>query len=284
MALSNPVNLYQDIIRLKSKNLIVQRLKRERKYLENSYTTVNSLKNGFTIYRNYLRSNLPPTLKLRDKSLLEMSLDVLRLTPEQQKTFLISKNADVKKDKSNLRLIYDVDNYIHKNIQLLDSPYFINNVLGLAALTGRRVAEIACTAKFKKVDDKTAIFKGQLKTKGRTDVLPYGIPLLADFEIINESLKKIKLLKPQYINNMDLFHNACSKTLSVKVKEIYQGLFEGTPKAKDLRAIYSTICFHEYNKKLENKHIDRDIYYSQILGHSTEDIYTCGSYIDFYIL
>ena len=217
-------------------------------------------------------------------SLLNICLNVLKLTPEQQKVFVSLKNADIKHDKSNLRLIYDVDAYKNKNLQLLDSPYFIDNVLGLAGLTGRRVAEIGCTAKFKKVDDRTVIFKGQLKIKERKDTLPYEIPLLADFEIINKSLNKIRILKPKYIDNMGLFHNSCSKTISVKAKEIYQGLFEGTPKAKDLRAIYSTICFHEFNKKPENKHIDRDVYYSQILGHGNEDIYTCGSYIDFYIL
>lgn len=284
MALSNPSNLYQDIVHLKSKTSIVERLNIERSYLENNYTTVNSLKNGFTVYRNYLRSNLPLTLKIRGVSLLNICLNVLKLTPEQQKVFVSLKNADIKHDKSNLRLIYDVDAYKNKNLQLLDSPYFIDNVLGLAGLTGRRVAEIGCTAKFKKVDDRTAIFKGQLKIKDRKDTLPYEIPLLADFEIINKSLNKIRILKPKYIDNMELFHNSCSKTISVKAKEIYQGLFEGIPKAKDLRAIYSTICFHEFNKKPENKHIDRDVYYSQILGHGNEDIYTCGSYIDFYIL
>jgi len=284
MALSNPSNLYQDLIHLKSKTSIVDRLNIERTYLENNYTTVNSLKNGFTIYRNYLRSNLPITLKIRGVSLLKICFDVLKLTPEQQKIFVSLKNADIKHDKSNLRLIYGVDTYKNKNLQLLDSPYFIDNVLGLAALTGRRVAEIGCTADFKKVDDKTAIFKGQLKNKGSKDTLSYEIPLLANFDIINESLNKIRILKPKYIDNMELFHNSCSKTLSVKAKEIYKGLFEGESKAKDLRAIYSTICFHEFNKKPENKHIDRDVYYSQILGHGNDDIYTCGSYIDFYIL
>lgn len=284
MALSNPSNLYQDIIHLKSKTSIVERLNTERTYLENNYTTVNSLKNSFTIYRNYLKSNLPITLKIRGVSLLNICLDILKLTAEQQKIFVSLKNADIKHDKSNLRLIYNVDAYKNKNLQLLDSPYFIDNVLGLAALTGRRVAEIGCTAEFKKVDDKTAVFKGQLKNKGSKDTLPYTIPLLVDFEIINESLNKIRILKPRYINNMELFHNSCSKTLSVKTKEIYKGLFEGEPKAKDLRAIYSTICFYEFNKRPENKHIDRDVYYSQILGHGNDDIYTCGSYIDFYIL
>lgn len=284
MALSNPSNLYQDIVHLKSKTSVVERLNKERIYLEENYSTVNSLKNGFTIYRNFLKSNLSVDLKIDGEPLLNICLEVLRLTFEQQQEFNKLKYTDVKQNKSNLRLIPNVDDYINKNVSLLDSPYFIDNVLGLSALTGRRVAEIACTAKLKKYSDKEAIFEGQLKTKNRDDVLPYTIPLLADFDIINESLNKIRDLKPRYINNVELFHNSCSKTLSIKTKEIYKGLFEGEPKAKDLRGIYSTICFHEFNKKVENKHIDRDVYYSLILGHGKDDIYTCGSYVDFYIL
>jgi hypothetical protein len=283
MALTNPAKLYHDIICLKSKTNIVERLEREKVYLNSNYNTVNSLKNGFTIYRNYLKENLSSTLKIGDESLLKICLDVLILTDKQKIDFKKLKSKNIRYDQTNLRLIYDVKAYIDKNILLLDSPYFIDNVLGLAALTGRRVAEIGCTAKFKKVDDRTAIFEGQLKIKGRKDILPYEIPLLCDFDIIARSLNKIRLLKPKYKDNMELFHNSCSKTLSVKSKEIYKGLFEGTPKPRDLRAIYGCICFHEFNKKLENKRIAEPIYISQILGHDDNDNYTCLSYKDFRI-
>jgi len=283
MALTNPAKLYHDIICLKSKTNIVERLEREKVYLNSNYNTVNSLKNGFTIYRNYLKENLSSTLKIGDESLLKICLDLLKLTFEQQAAFNVSKNKNIRHDRSNLRLIYDVKAYIEKNTFLLDSPYFIDNVLGLAALTGRRVAEIGCTAKFKKVDDRTTIFRGQLKIKGREDDLPYEIPLLCDFDIVEKSLNKIRLLKPKYIDDVELFHNSCSKTLSVKSKDIYQDLFEGTPKPKDLRAIYALICFQEFNKKSENKRIDRSVYFSQILGHGDNDNYTCESYVDFRI-
>jgi len=284
MSISNPQNLYSDIIRYNSARWIVKRLNVERKYLEDNYNTVNSLKAAFTNYRNYLRERIHSDIIVDDINLLDTCLKIIVLTPEQQKEFIKGKNDNVKSDKSNLRLIYDVEKYINKNIQLLDSAYLYDNLLGLAGLTGRRIAEIACTAEFTKIDTYKALFDGQLKTKFRDDVLPYEIPLLCDYDLINKSLIKVRELRPEFINEIRLFHDNCSSALSKKTKIIYNGLFDGTPKTKDLRAIYALICFTEFNKIPENKRIDRDVYFSLILGHHNEDITTCGSYVDFYVL
>ena len=284
MSISNPQNLYSDIIRYNSARWIVKRLNAERKYLEDNYNTINSLKSGFTSYRNYLRERIHPDIIVDNINLLETCLKIIVLTPEQQKEFIRGKNDNVKSDKSNLRLIYDVEKYINKNIQLLDSAYLYDNLLGLAGLTGRRIAEIACTAEFTKIDTRRALFDGQLKTKFRDDVLPYEIPLLCDYDLINKSLIKVRELRPEFINEIRLFHDNCSSALSKKTKIIYNGLFDGTPKTKDLRAIYALICFTEFEKIPENKRVDRDVYYSRVLGHDTKDTTTCGSYVDFYLL
>lgn len=284
MALSDPKNLYNDIINYKSISLIKKRLETEREYLEKNYNTINSLKSSFTIYRNYLKDNINVELEKKGVNLLNTCLSILRLTNEQQKEFISDKNANVKKDKSNLRLIYNVDNYLNTSISLLSSPYLYDNLIGLAAVTGRRIAEIACTAEFKKIDAENMIFDGQLKTKGRIDVLPYQIPVLCDPDLIIDRLKFVREERPKFINQMQLFHDSCSSRLSKKVKKVYKGLFEGIPKTKDLRAIYALICFIHYNKKEENKCVDRDVYFSRILGHSEDDINTCGSYVDFYII
>lgn len=284
MSISNPQNLYSDIIRYNSARWIVKRLNVERKYLEDNYNTINSLKSGFTTYRNYLRERIHPDIMVDDINLLDTCLEIIVLTPEQQKEFKKEKNANIKKDKSKKRLIYDVEKYINKNIQLLDSAYLYDNLLGLAGLTGRRIAEIACTAEFTKIDTRRALFDGQLKTKDSGNVSPYEIPLLCDYDLINKSLIKVRELRPEFINEIRLFHDNCSSALSKKSKIIYNGLFDGTPKTKDLRAIYALICFTEFNKILENKCIDRDVYFSQVLGHHNDDTTTCGSYVDFYVL
>lgn len=283
MALSDPKSLYNDIISYKSISWIRKRLETEREYLEKNYNTINSLKNSFTTYRNYLKNNIDANLEKKGVNLLNIALSILRLTTEQQQEFISDKNANIKKDKSNLRLIYNVGNYLDTSILLLSSPHLYDNLIGLAAVTGRRIAEIACTAEFKKIDAENMIFDGQLKTKGRIDVLPYQIPVLCDPDLIIDRLKFIRDLRPNFINQMQLFHDSCSSRLSKKVKKVYRELFEGIPKTKDLRAIYALICFIRYNKKEENKHIDRDVYFSRILGHSEDDINTCASYVDFYI-
>ena len=62
MSISNPQNLYSDITRYNSARWIVKRLNVERKYLEDNYNTVNSLKAAFTNYRNYLRERIHPDI------------------------------------------------------------------------------------------------------------------------------------------------------------------------------------------------------------------------------
>lgn len=283
MSITNPQNLHRDIIKIKSLDGVKARLEEERNYLEHNYNTINSLKNGFTVYRNYLRQNIE-TVEDKPNELLDVCLHELRLTTEQQKEFSRNKYSDIKQNKSNLRLIYNVEDYIEKNLEMISKGSMFDKILGLAGLTGRRTSEIGCTAVINKVDDYTALFRGQLKTKNRTDVVPYNIPLLCKYSLVNKTFKEIRSSFSRYIDDPAKFHSCCSSKLSRNVKRHYVDLFEETPKAKDLRAIYATICFRKFNEKLENKHIDRDVYYSKILGHSEEDITTCGSYVDFYIL
>jgi hypothetical protein len=283
MSITNPQNLHRDILKIKSLDGVKARLKEERDYLEHNYNTINSLKNGFTVYRNYLRQNIE-TVENKPNDLLDVCLHELRLTTEQQKEFSRNKHSDIKQNKSNLRLIYNVEDYIEKNLEMISKDSMFDKILGLAGLTGRRTSEIGCTAVINKVDDYTALFRGQLKTKNRVDVVPYNITLLCKYSLVNKTLKEIRSSFSRYIDDPAKFHSCCSSKLSRNVKRHYVDLFEQTPKAKDLRAIYATICFRKFNEKLENKHIDRYVYYSKILGHSEEDITTCGSYVDFYIL
>jgi hypothetical protein len=155
--------------------------------------------------------------------------------------------------------------------------------LGLCALTGRRVAEIGCTAEFKYIDKQVLEFVGQLKTKERAELAPYQIPVLFNAAKLMQALAKIREIKKQFIDKPELFHNATSKDLSARVKKYFSGLFEGEPKVKDLRAIYALISFTNFSQIAANKRIDRDVYFSNILGHSKDDITTCGSYVDFFV-
>ncbi len=283
MAIAKPQEFLIVITACKSISDVVAKCKAENAYLNREYTTIASLKNGFTAYRNYLKANIPINKKLSRKPLLETILNELRLTPEQQASFNQVKHIDIKANKSNLREIYNIDTYLRVASELLNSKSYLDNILGLCALTGRRVAEIGCTAEFKYIDKQVLEFAGQLKTKERLDVTPYQIPTLFNAAKLMQALAKIREVKKQFIDEPELFHNATSKDLSARVKKHFSGLFEGEPKVKDLRAIYALICFTEFHKTSANKKVDRDVYFSSILGHSKDDITTCGSYVDFFI-
>jgi len=93
-------------------------------------------------------------------------------------------------------------------------------------------------------------------------------------------LKGMRLDMPQYINNPATFHSNCSKELSLRVKKHFSEFVEGDITAKDLRAIYATIACAKYKK--DNRKTPQ-CYYSEILGHSEDDLNTCNSYFDFYL-
>ncbi|WPY01547.1 Telomere resolvase domain protein (plasmid) [Candidatus Trichorickettsia mobilis] len=283
MGIAKPQEFFNSIDNVKSLSTLKKKMNAERSYLENQYNTVASLKNGFTTYRNYLKANISTDRLIGKKPLINLLLEQFRLTEEQQAIFNSNKREDIKSNKSELRAIYNVDNYLNTANELLNSEYYLDKIIALCALTGRRAAEIGSTANFEYLNDDEVVFTGQLKTKTREDVQPYNIPLLSDSKAIIETLKAIRELRPRYVNKPELFHSATSKDLSVKVKKHFDGLFEGTPRIKDLRAIYALICFTEFHKIPANKKVDRDVYFSKILGHSESDITTCGSYVDFYI-
>ena len=283
----------------------------EKEYITNSYNTLESRKASFTIYRNgfgdpYLKNKFN-NYKDIYKDIIEISknMDInillktatkyhlsiidfkhlikkynavrnLRLTKDETNTINVNYKAKIKKEQSNLKLIKNPQGIIDKAISLLTSKSYINRVLALATLTGRRVAEIGCTAEFIPFNKNTVIFKGQLKTKGK-DCSDYKIPLLTTTEPIITCLKGLRLDMPKYINNPVTFHSNCSKELSLRVKKHFNEFVEGDITAKDLRAIYATIACDKYKPK----RMTDQCYYSEILGHSEDDLNTCNSYFDF---
>ena len=184
-----------------------------------------------------------------------------------------------------MRKIYDVEKYINVSIRLLDAVSVYDRIIGLCALTGRRPAEIATSAVLSPVDndERKAIFTGQLKVKDRIDVAPYNIPLLYDYEPIAKTLNSIREAKPQFVGNPLLFNGIASSELSSRVKKHFSGLIEGTIKLKNLRAIYALLAFDLMKKQITDGYItvSMNSYFSKILGHSEDDVVTCGSYIDF---
>lgn len=288
----------------------------ERDNIRSKHSTFQSMKTKFSQYRNYLRKNYyeyNPVLNTAitniellkkqgnntDKSLLltatTFSLSLSDLKREYSRYLIVLKylkiedfenrkinedyNATVKSRRSNLRYIIDVEGYIDRAVRLLNTDSFIDNVLGLAALTGRRVAEIGCTAEFSYVDDFTVKFKGQLKTKDLDNLTSIEIPVLTDSKLIITALERVRKNFPQYIKEPLKFHNNCSSALSKKAYQ-FESFVEDKVTAKDLRAIYAAIAFDKY---CHDDRMDDTVYYSNVLGHDERDTHTCLSYTKYKI-
>jgi len=253
---------------------VKERIIEEKNYIDDNYNTLGSRKYAFTQYRNAIKGSV---LINSDK---DMALDILRLNKEETLSYQEAYKKSVKNEQDNLKLILDYPSYIKKAEELIKTGSFINSVLGFAALTGRRVAEIACTAKFQLHSPSHLLFEGQLKTKGRGEIGSFVIPCLSSpIEIISR-FKQFRKKHTRYVDNKKSFHNNNSKDLSVKVKKHFSSFVEGEVKTKDLRAIYATIACKTIK---ENYRQSEQSYIADILGHDENDLTTCNSYIDYTI-
>jgi len=285
MSICQVENFYHSLQKYNTKEAVLKRTAREVEYLNSKCGSIGSLKRYFSIYRNYLKENIKQDRLVSGVPLLNLLLQSLRLSNEQQATFMQAQRQEISTSQGNLRKIYNVDKYIAVAVGLLGAVSVYDRILGLTALTGRRVAEIACSAKLQPIKDNNlkAIFEGQLKTKGRTDVLPYEIPLLHDYNAIAKSLTSVQESKPQFLANPALFNATAASKLSALVKKRFAGLFEGEQKTKDLRAIYALLAFNNFQEQEQSEFttISVNKFFANILGHSVNDVVTCGSYIDF---
>lgn len=277
-------NFYDAIKNYRTIKDINKRIDIEVEYLNKSCGSVASLKRYLTMYRNYLRIKIQPSRQIGSKSLLDILLSKFTLNTKQQQTFKTNHVLEISNAQKNLRKIYDPQKFIDTGLRLLSSVSVYDRILGLCALTGRRPAEIGCTAILKPTEDKRlALFEGQLKVKDRENIQPYVIPLLGEYEIINNVLQSIRKQKPQFINKPLLFNGIASKELGIRVKRHFKDILEGDIQVKNLRAVYATIAYGNYCQFSSAGYVtvSMNSYFAQILGHGENDVVTCGSYIDF---
>jgi hypothetical protein len=264
---------------------VTKRAKLEAEYLNKACGSTASLKRYFTMYRNYLKSKIGTQKLIESQPLLSLLLSILTLNEKQQAEFKTTHHAEISHGQRNLRKIYDVEKYLSTAVGLLTAISVYDKILGIAALTGRRPAEIACSAVLAPIanNDYAALFSGQLKAKDRIDVAPYEIPLLHEYIAIARALASIREAKPQFMNKPLLFNSTASGELGIRVKRHFAGLIEGDIQAKNLRAIYALLSFDQFNKQSSDGYvtISMNSYFSKVLGHSENDVVTCGSYIDF---
>lgn len=253
---------------------IVEVCDTEVEYLRSQYE-LSSLRRALTSYRRAVKDTIP-------ENEVDTILDHLVLTKKESGDLNLKKEKQISKDLLNQRPIHDIDVHIMTAIKLLDGASLHDQIIGLAALTGRRMAEIGCTAAFERIkgDDEHLLFSGQLKMKGRADQTAYIIPVLGNVDKIIQTLARIREAKPIYTGNTPRFHNACSKNIGQKTKKFFAATSNSELRPKDLRSIYAEICY----QYLDDKRVAKQKFFSQILGHGEDDNSTGVSYLDFYIV
>lgn len=220
---------------------------------------------------------------LKEKySLFLLILNALRLNEFENNQINEDYTLKVNQRRSaeDRKYILDVDGFIKKAVEELESPHYMPRVLALSALTGRRVAEIGCTAKFEFIDNHHVLFTGQLKTKNKLSDLTYTIPVLHDAKIIIKTLDNLRLDFPKYLDDPYGFSANYAPNMGNVVKK-YKPFVEGNITPKDLRAIYAPIAYERFC--LDKREHDT-LFYTKILGHSDKDIHTCLSYLKYKIM
>jgi hypothetical protein len=248
--------------------------KNELEYLRENYES-SSMRRALTNYRNAV------TDQIADDQLKKFILKLLVMTENESLALAAAKEKQLSNDLLNLRPLNEIDRYIQTAVDLLTASSYQLRVLALCALTGRRAAEIGCTAKFEVIenDPLNVFFTGQLKTKGRGNLDAFKIPVFTDSAKIIKAIQTIRSEKPQFINEPEKFHNAASKPLNQYCKKTFSFVTNSEIKVKDLRSIYGELSYM-FN---DDPTIAKQKYMSLILGHGADDNATGTSYIDFYI-
>jgi hypothetical protein len=190
-------------------------------------------------------------------------LALVKLHPNDTSAY---KAAQVGSSKAAQLEGVEVDNpleYIKRARQLAKSPFYTQKVVGLAALTGRRVFEVACQATFEPVSPMAVAFKGRAKNAKATDESAL-IPTLVPANEVVEYLESLRSIRPDLVGLTDKqFNDKASKTLNEVAKKKL-----GVSKPKDTRGIYAAICHSGINKRRSGQ----NAYYSMVLAHDEKDM------------
>lgn len=212
----------------------------------------------------------------------------LALNPETRKLMNQEYIKNVK-NRQGERAFYDIDGYIKKACELLDSNKYTDIALGLCAATGRRPGEIFATAKFSECSDtfiqfgewqvsfsEGVKFSGQMKTKNDARSQDeYTIPVLCPVDKIINALNKLRELKDFSGKTPKQVDSSTSSRMGVAARKIFSDHFSNGVKPYDLRHAYALICATKYcdNPNQWGK------FFSAILGHGEGDMATKESYM-----
>lgn len=268
------VNLAEAMDKKDPAKAVEKLCKAENRRFRKQFDSMTTLRRYYTHYRNVCREVIT---KKKDRHILGACLEILNLTRQEIDDLNEKYSQKVATEHRSLRPLKNYELMILKAQELLGGMSIYDRILGLACLTGRRAAEIGCTAKFQPLRKDWMLFDGQLK--GKTRLLhTYEIPVLADGALILDAIKSVRQQRPLWVDNTILFHDCGSRELSLRVKRHFSDFIDN-PAVKDLRSAYAEICYDKFGTIKTAK----SRFFSDILGHGENDITTGQSYLDFYI-
>ena len=259
----------------------------EKQYIDNKYLTIGSRKSTYSTYRKHIKnSDLDDVVKYQ-------SLNFFKLTKNETNTYSNDKIDKVSFKLENLKIITDVEGYIEMGISLIKKSSYIEKILGFCCVTGRRPAEIGCSADFSFVDINHLEFSGQLKTKS-SELKFYVIPCLMN---TSDFLRYWRNFREQHTKNViDItehnlndfycteltkkFNSSYSKDMSMRIKKYFSKFLGEDVTTYNLRHTYATIATMKFNNMSKNLYHD-DKFRAKILGHNERDLVSVDTYKQF---
>ncbi len=187
-----------------------------------------------------------------------------------------TQRAKVYAQHHELRPI-DPDVFVERALGQLSALNYGQSVAALLLLTGRRTVEVCYSGEFALVPGRNDVllFAGQAKAKG-TPKPPFEIPVLADADVILESLETVRGRRI-FRNEADV-NSKVGKDVNDAVRRIF-----GDYTPQELRKAYATITYHDYESSRPTPRLSQAAYFAKILGHGPGDINTAQSYMAFYV-
>lgn len=259
----------------------------EKQFIDSKYSTIGSRKSTYSTYRKFIKHSY-----LGDDVKYE-TLKFFRLGKKDAIAYREDKIDKVNFKLENLKVINDIDGYIETGISLIKKPSYIERILGFCCVTGRRPAEIGCSADFSFVDINHLEFTGQLKTKS-DKLKSYVIPCLmntSDFlrhwQVFREQHTKNVIDKKEHNLNdfyctelTKKFNSSYAKDMSMRTKKYFKKFLGDDVTAYNLRHTYATIATMRFNNMSESLYHD-DKFRAKILGHNERDLVSVDTYKQF---
>lgn len=177
----------------------------------------------------------------------------------------------------------DVGMLIAKAIEMMQHSKSEYIALGVAIVTGRRVAEVCVTGTFQADDTYTLRFSGQgkKKTEEQRDALR-SIPCLVDSNLIEAAVERLRELEPpaKYYKSEDpteafnngAFYKRISRKFTTELQPYFDeaGFVEKSSTHK-LRAVYVLTIVESYKKLHPHTDIEAFQFAQRCMGHEQVD-------------